>query len=232
MFLLLAVSLNSAAAAHSETIRIEGTTLYFTGKIEQHTADDLFEQIKGKSIRKLVVSSSGGEVMAAMDIGLWMFENSIDIEIDRMCFSSCANYLFTAANHKTIPPGSVVAWHGDLRQLDVTPEVLAEKIREVAEESSAEAVGHLVESMLIYHQDGIRKQDAFFEVIGVNPDICSIGVKYGAEDFFILSVADMASFGVDDIAAAADYLQTDLSEFNRYVPVAAVKLDAGLQPAD
>ncbi len=168
--------------------------------------------------------------MAAMDIGLWLLENNVDIEIDRMCFSSCANYLFTAANHKIIPPGAVVAWHGDLRQLDVTPEVLAEKIREVAEESSAEAVGHLVESMLIYHRDGIRKQDSFFADIDVDPDICSIGAEYGAEDFFILSAADMASFGVDTITAAADYFRTDLSQFNKYVQVSAVKLDANRQP--
>lgn len=65
----------------------------------------------------LRLTSSGGEVEAAIRLAGWIYTNKIDIEVVDYCLSSCANYLFTAAFQKTILPGAVVAWHGNYHHL-------------------------------------------------------------------------------------------------------------------
>ena len=79
-----------------------------------------FKRIKNKNVTRLLISSDGGEVDAAIKLALWVFENQIDIEVRDYCLSSCANYVFTAAKNKTIHPGAVVAWHGNYHHLKNT----------------------------------------------------------------------------------------------------------------
>jgi hypothetical protein len=47
--------------------------------------------------------------------------------LDGVCMSSCANYLFIAANKKYVTRGSVVAWHGGHsdREIDYEPNEIA-----------------------------------------------------------------------------------------------------------
>lgn len=60
----------------------------------------------------LVVLSRGGEVEGWLDL-IWALDPPFDfIIVDRICFSSCANYAFAAAHRRIVPEGGVVGWHG------------------------------------------------------------------------------------------------------------------------
>ena len=51
-----------------------------------------------------------------MKIGLWIFDHELDVIVDELCFSSCANYIFTAGKNKIIEKDAIVGWHGSEQQ--------------------------------------------------------------------------------------------------------------------
>ncbi|MDC8758831.1 hypothetical protein [Janthinobacterium fluminis] len=58
------------------------------------------------------VKSGGGNTEAGMLLGRFIREKNLDIQVDEICASSCANYLFPAARRKIIPAGAILALHG------------------------------------------------------------------------------------------------------------------------
>lgn len=99
-------------------ITLEGSTAYYTGAIEMEYADDFLDKVSkhGTRIETLVINSNGGETVGGMHIGDWVYDNGIKVVVDKVCFSSCANYIFTAAPAKSIREDSFVGWHGSEQQ--------------------------------------------------------------------------------------------------------------------
>ena len=62
----------------------------------------------------------------------------------------------------------------------------------------------------------------FFHLVGVDQRLCWVGKlpPYSVPDYFFLSVADMARFGLQGVEAPPDYRHTDTSRFSpdiRYI---------------
>lgn len=60
----------------------------------------------------LVVMSTGGLVDRWLDLGQIFLESKPILIVDRICASSCANYLTPAASEILAIKGSLIAWHG------------------------------------------------------------------------------------------------------------------------
>ena len=216
-------------------ITIEGTTVTYRGPITEENTQLFLDLVKGKNLKTLVITSGGGDINTGMDMGRWIFENEVDVVVEGMCMSSCANYIFTAGKKKIIRPGAIVAWHGNalqnggdweksfLRSIQEAINGLPPKDREKVDTAKA------MENAMEYIRECKRKQAAFFQEIGVDEYVCRVGnEEYGARDFFILSVEDMERFGIKKIQAPDMYHNTDLSRFNREKPrspVEYIKID-------
>ncbi len=105
-----------------KTLRLEGAIF-----------EPMVEQIKAlfsSSITTFEVDSEGGDTAAALEIAELMMSRKIDLVVDGLCVSSCANYLFVAAERKLVKPGSVVGWHGGYSNArSVLKEDLADVLR-------------------------------------------------------------------------------------------------------
>lgn len=110
--LTLSTCLLSTAHA-AEISRTDPTTLRLYGKIETGDAAALAKAYTPQTTL-LVVRSPGGSAAEGMLLGRFIHQHGMDLEIEKTCGSSCANYLFPAARHKTITPGSVLAFHGTM----------------------------------------------------------------------------------------------------------------------
>lgn len=97
-------------AADYDHVLVLRQTLCLKGIIKPY--DKLAEVLKGASVSTMVVNSPGGYAAPALDAALIMQARGIDIYVDGICASSCANYLFVAARHKYVPEHSLVLWHG------------------------------------------------------------------------------------------------------------------------
>jgi len=147
-------------------------------------------------------------------LGLWVFRQKLTLEVRDYCFSSCANYVFTAATRKIIRTGAVVAWHGNYHHLLDTglwrDDVPARMQR--TGESRAIASQRVLEQV----QDLVKREKEFFATIGVDQYLNWIGKMppYSAKNYYFLAPPDMARFGVRQVETPAEYPNTDTSRYD------------------
>ena len=113
-------SVSSNAASSVAEIVIENASIIYRGPISPESNDLLFELLEAaESIpKKLIITSKGGETIAGIELGQWVFRNRIHVVVPEYCLSSCANYIFPAGNTKTLESTAAVAWHGGAMQED------------------------------------------------------------------------------------------------------------------
>ncbi|HAY21355.1 MAG TPA: hypothetical protein DCY27_04155 [Desulfobacterales bacterium] len=223
--LVLIVAMNTDAPAEPPVITIDGTAITYEGNLSEKNIDLFLEMAKGRKIETLVINSGGGDITAGMELGSWVFKGNIDVVVEGICMSSCANYVFTAGHHKTITNGSIVGWHGNALQEsgksdnDVR-EAVTRSFNSLSEEERKklnleELVGKSIEQMRGYLVATKKRQADFFTKIGVDEYVCRVGnEKYGAVDFFILSVEDMGRFGIGNVQAPENYEKIDLTPYH------------------
>lgn len=211
------VILLSMASIMCTTVRAQekndDTEVFYSGPISHEKNQKFFTKITGRNISRLVIKSSGGDVEAGIELGRWVFKNKIIVIVTGYCFSSCANYVFTAGSRKIIQPGSLVAWHGNYHHLlstglwrdDINSRMMrTNENLQVATDIIRKQVSKLV-----------KLEKDFFKLIGVNQYICWVGKMppYNVKNYYSMSVSDMSHFGVTDVTSPDDYLQTDLNRF-------------------
>ncbi|UCC55554.1 MAG: hypothetical protein JSU75_09330 [Gammaproteobacteria bacterium] len=227
--LILAAMMWIAGTAGAE-VSVSEDTAWYSGSISAEQNRQFFEAVQGRAVKRLVITSDGGEVAAGIALGLWVFENKLDIEVPEYCLSSCANYVFPAGRHKFIGKGAVVAWHGNYHHLEQTglweEEVAVRMERHGKDAVTARAqVREEVDRLVHLEQD-------FFARIGVDEYLCWIGKMppYSVPDYYFLSKEDMARFGVTHVHTPAGY------EKAKYPGVDAnviyIKLNADKKGAD
>lgn len=189
----------------------------YTGPISSENNRLFFARLDDSPVRRLRIRSSGGEVEAGIELGLWVFEQGLDVVVSGYCLSSCANYVFTAGRRKTIEAGAVVAWHGNYHHLQATGlwrDDVAARMQRTGEDAVAATAG--VRAQMLHL---VRLEEAFFNRIGVDQRLCWVGKMppYNAPNYYFLSLADMARFGVHSVQAADDYVATDVSGLDQHI---------------
>lgn len=105
-----ATLLVGADAARSEPLR-------YVGVIDMPTVKAFIAQSPAPRLT-LTIDSPGGDVAAGILLGEWVSEHELDVVVEGICASSCANYVLPAARRKAITAGALVVWHGGAHQAD------------------------------------------------------------------------------------------------------------------
>ena len=191
----------------------EGTATY-RGDISLQHNRDFFRRVQDQKIQRLIITSSGGEVLAGIELGHWVYRQQLTLEVRDYCFSSCANYVFTAAADKIIRPGAIVAWHGNyhhLYQTGLWRDEIPLRMQRYGE-SRAEARQKVLQQVTQL----VKSEKEFFAAIGVDQYLCWIGKMppYSVENYYFLSPADMIRFGVNNVQVPENYPVTDTTKFD------------------
>jgi hypothetical protein len=183
----------------------------YRGQIDARNNRALFEEAAARGVTHLRITSAGGYVEAGIALGRWVHRNRVEVVVADHCLSSCANYVFPAGARKVIRPGAVVAWHGSYRHLvetglwrgDVGYRMAARREGRATATRRARAEAERLAAL----------EDAFFRDIGVDPFLCWVGkvAPHRVPDYFTMTVAHMARFGVTEVEAPADYPGPGLS---------------------
>jgi hypothetical protein len=193
---------------------LPSATAVYSGPISEEQNRRFFAGIEGRRVTRLLITSGGGEVDAAIVLGEWVYDRRLDVEVPEYCLSSCANYVFTAARHKRIHSGAIVAWHGNYRHLQETglwkDDITARMRRHDEDRRTATRKARITVERLV----GLERD--FFARIGVDDYLCWIGKMppYNVPDYYFLSVDDMERFGITRVQAPPDYAATDVSGFD------------------
>ncbi len=203
-------------------ITVEGSTIIFEGDIEFSTYRDFLVAVRGKEdqITTIRMNSPGGITDQGIMIGEWIFEHGIDVIVDEACFSSCANYIFTAGKNKIIGKDAIVGWHGSDQQDPFIaagygisiPELYArdyDEMKEWGETPTGETKEGFVASILAMDAEGDDGEQRFLDTIGVNLYLMNYGFLPDQFDYYMIeqteyggwtfSIEDMAKFGVHNV---------------------------------
>ncbi|MCG9625544.1 hypothetical protein L1D34_11905 [Vibrio mediterranei] len=175
-------------------VSVSGSTLIFDGPI---SGDSVLEALRvvrnsGANIEKIRITSPGGDVPSGIELGYFIKENNLDVEVDKLCFSACANYVIPAAKTVLIKKGSLIGWHGGPRQSD---ELWQASVSSTDKEELMTFISRLRE-----------KEEVFFEYVDVDPDITVYGQTSSKKcqlteetHGWYYSKSDLAKMGVTNV---------------------------------
>jgi hypothetical protein len=129
-------------------------------------------------LKRLVISSGGGDTVQGRHVGRWVRDMAPVVEVDVICFSSCADYVFPAGRARVIRADAFVGWHGNERQF------VQEALRAIAVTRKDEAEFYA----------SLRLDDAF-AVCAVG-DVVEKRPGYAGQIGWGFSQADMARLGL------------------------------------
>ena len=203
------------------SVVVDGSTVHYRGVLNRQSVDHFFRQIRAAEapIDTLVINSSDGESDMTRRIGLWVHEHAVTVVVDHVCFSSCANYIFTAAPRKIIRSGAIVGWHGSEQSHVYIAQSRGLTIRELIDElveqnldqaiKDEEAAGGEVRPELVrarLHSSftalfyDTRAEQAFLELIGVPVDVLVYGLMPGRYDRTVAAPVDGWTFTLEGMA--------------------------------
>jgi hypothetical protein len=202
-----------AQGTPADTVEASGDTVIFAGQINARSVAQFLRALQDPGIKRLVITSRGGSVAAALDMALAVHEHQLDIEVPTSCLSSCANYVLPAARHKTLGRAGAVAWHGNMAHVLY--------LQQTGQASWSES------ELQSARQLALREAD-FFRLIGVDGFVCWFAkiAPYNVEDFYFLSAQDMERFGIRDLTVRDDQPAPSATPELRKVLVDWATLDA------
>jgi hypothetical protein len=155
-----------------------------------------------------------------MALGYWLHDEKINLEVNRLCLGSCANYLFPAAVRKLIAPGAIVAWQGNYHYQLLQQEQPEQFVNHEPDRSGAE---------LTRLRQQVTIEQAYFKHIGVDERLCWIGKlpPYNAKGAFVLPPEDLRRFKVKEVRTEIDYSARSASRWAAEFPVQKVVLPYG-----
>jgi hypothetical protein len=126
----------------------------------------LYERAEVKP-ETFVISSPGGSIKAGLDLGEWILDNGLAVEVDKLCASSCANYIFVAGREKGLRRHSILLWHGSAWQRSF------DRFADPSHPGHSDSFAELRE-----------RESRFFDRIGVDNLITVSGQKFRVGDMF------------------------------------------------
>lgn len=191
--LLLAAAGPASAQAQgppATVVEAVDDAVVFRGRIDARSAAKFMALLRDPKITRLVISSGGGNVSAALDMALAVHERRLDVDVPRVCRSSCANYIFPAGRRKTVSRPGAVAWHGNMTHVLYLHQTGKDALDQQPLESARELA---------------TREAQFYRRIGVDGFVAWFAKlePYNVDDFYALSAPDMERFGIRDVTAPA-----------------------------
>lgn len=198
-------------------VRLTADRIEYSGLITHEANAGVFELYQSADPRPqaLLIESQGGSAAAGMELGAWLFENGLQVQVDTYCFSSCANYVFPSGRARLLAPHASLMWHGGVTQ-PITPEELAEVLEETLQSLSEQERRRLLQErsrdqLMQQLQQSlaaiVARETHFFRMLGVDQRITTLGHLYERQllegrDYYMgwdFSLEDMARLGIHDI---------------------------------
>lgn len=189
--------LSSCAVNPGESSNIsDGISLFrdritYSGDITHEKNKQVFSLFKANDVTMIEINSLGGDVLDGIELGTWIHEHNIDIQVGDICASSCANYVFPAAKEKYLHEKSILLWHGSSYQ---------------------KSIDNLVKSGNEFAKKWRQQEEFFFKKVGVKHQITTCGLTQvpnwlsllytlGFSDIkgFDYSIDDIKRFGIKEV---------------------------------
>ena len=224
------------ARAEPAVVRVEADTVYYTGNFSEASSkafDAAVQGIPHGRITRMVISSGGGDTVAGRHVARWVRDMGVVVEVDVICFSSCADYVFPAGKARVIRADAFVGWHGNERQFDVIAARRGERVVDqpqlrgilpegLSPEQQRALLEEVVRSMAVTQKD----EADFYAQLGLNDAfaVCAVGddleqrFGFAGRKGWGFSIGDMARLGLTNtVYLGAGSYEKDSSRFRKYL---------------
>jgi hypothetical protein len=227
------------AKAEPASVRVQGDTVYYTGNFSAASTavfDAAVAGVPRGQLTRLVISSGGGDTVAGRHVAAWVRDRALVVEVDVICFSSCANYVFPAGRARVIRADAFVGWHGNERQFELLAARRGVSLEEevgrfvpasATPEERATFIQGLLRSVAVTRQ----AEAAFYASLGLNDAfaVCAVGDAlerrpgYTGQKGWGFSLEDMARLGLQHtVYLGTGRYEQDSARFRQYlVPLGA-----------
>jgi len=198
---ILIISLSCGSAQGSETtVNLKENTVIYHGKLSPSANQKLLSILGKSKVEWLSITSEGGEINHGMDLGDIVHDYDLKLEVNEYCLSSCANYVFSAANHHRISSHAVIGFHGGTtgmeKEITLFIDAMPEEERELTKQNLEK-----------YMKSAVIRERKFFEKIGVDQRITTLGQSSEYKEFaekedfigWYYSLEGLATLGVSNI---------------------------------
>ena len=174
-----------AGFAHAGWGRISKDEIRLDGEIGRDSYREYMRVAEG-GFSTVSLNSGGGLPLVALNIAEDLVLRQVEIVVDGVCMSACANYLAISGRELAVRCDSVLAWHGTLGS--IADEKIKMKTSGVPDE--------LIDVYAAWLGDFQVREDRFFKIAGVNREILNDSVVATAE----VSAGLRPSFSFDDVS--------------------------------
>jgi len=221
------------ARAEPAQVHVQGDTVYYTGNFSKASSaafDAAVAGIARGQITRLVISSGGGDTVAGRHVGRWVRGMGLVVEVDVICFSSCADYIFPAGRARVIRADAFVGWHGNERQFHLLAArkgiSLADLLSQyVPKDASPEQRTAFFRDFEETTKVTMKDEADFYAKLGLNDAfaVCAVGdilekrPGYAGQIGWGFSLADMARLGMTNTVYLGDGAYEDSARFRKYL---------------
>lgn len=226
------------ARAEPAQVRVQGDTVYYTGNFSKASTQAFEVAVAGirrGQVTRLVISSGGGDTVAGRHVGRWVRDMGLVVEVDVICFSSCADYVFPAGLARVIRADAFVGWHGNERTFHVQAARDGKRLedllaRYVPEDASPEQRAAFFKDFAETTKVTMKDEADFYATLDLNDAfaVCAVGdvlekrPGYAGQIGWGFSLADMVNLGLTNTVYLGndDYVRS--TRFRKYlVPISA-----------
>lgn len=200
---------NAHASEEETQVFVISGELNYVGKLSSEANAKLFALYEGmqKKPTTLAIRSPGGNTDLGMALGAWVHRNKLDVKVLESCYSSCANYVFTAARNKIVSNFAAVGYHGGLSSTQFALDEGTEaQLAALPADQRAKARAEIMASFRQFAASQQDREEKYFASIGVQQRITTLGQaeKYtkaapASSVGWYYSIEDFAKLGVSNI---------------------------------
>ncbi len=227
------------ARAEPAQVQVQGDTVYYTGNLSKASSkvfDAAVAGIARGQVTRMVISSGGGDTVEGRHVGRWVRDMGVIVEVDVICFSSCADYIFPAGRARVIRADAFVGWHGNERTFHVQAARAGKRLEDllapyVPKDASPEQRAAFFKDFAETTKVTQKDEADFYAKLGLNDAfaVCAVGdvlekrPDYAGQIGWGFSLADMARFGLTHTVYLGDGVyEKDSARFRQYlVPISA-----------
>jgi hypothetical protein len=232
---LIAISAISFASfasfANEVKYKIEITNdnhVRFSGEFSSLVVDDVIQNFRNSKSKWLIIKSKGGEVKSALRLADYIYDNRINVIIEDYCISSCANYIFPAADIKIIDKTGVLGFHGGPRDpIEIDVKDLGEQFESMPKEQKAAVIAAMKSDMQSIQKSLSTLENSFYTKIGVSKELPYFGIAVATSEMkntnpdkywgFFYSLEKMKEMNITNIyIAGGSWSPRDLAGQQRF----------------
>lgn len=222
------------ARAEPAQVRVQGDTVTYTGNFSKASTaafDAAVAGITRGQVTRMVISSGGGDTVEGRHVGRWVRDMGLVVEVDVICFSSCADYIFPAGRARVIRADAFVGWHGNERQFHLLAARKGVSLEDqlaqyVPKDASPEQRATFFRDFAETTKVTLKDEADFYAKLGLNDAfaVCAVGdilekrPGYAEQIGWGFSLADMARLGMTNTVYLGDgTYEKDSFRFQQYL---------------